>query len=202
MSESEGRSWILRGREVGLAAPEREAFIARWRHFNDPVFATLLMLPQAQMPMPPTGPEERGALFDALKQNRTPVFDICSLDDGRCVGEAFVGGIVWPHASGELALALYQEGDRGSGYGVEACELICAYCFDALGLHRMQIAFIVVNERMVRAVTSHLARFGGKRFGFAREAHFAFGAHRDVVMFDLLKREFPPHPATAALRID
>lgn len=194
--------WIVRGEHVGLAAPEREDFIARWPEFNDPAFATVLMLPQVGMPMPPIGPEDRAGLFDALKENGTPLFDIRRIEDGTCLGEAFVGGIVWPHGSGEVALSLYVEGDRGQGHGIEAFELLCAYCFDGLGLNRLQIAFIVVNERMVRAVSSHLVRFGGRRFGVAREAHYAFGAHRDVVMFDLLRREFAPHPATASLRID
>ena len=194
--------WVVRGDAVGLAVPEREQFIERWRHFNDPVFATMLMLPALGMPMPPLGPDHRAGLFDGLKANDRPLFDICRIDDARCLGEGWIGGVEWPHASGEIAVSLYLDDDRGAGHGIEACELMCAYGFDALGLHRVQIAFIVVNERMVRAVASNMARFGAKRFGVAREAHYAFGAHRDVVMFDLLRRDFPPHPATAALRID
>lgn len=194
--------WVVKGERIGLAAPEREEFIARWRYFNDPVFATVLMLPGLGMPMPPLGPEHRAHLFETLQKNGSPLFDLRLTGDGRSIGEGWIGGIEWPHASGEIAVAIYEEADRGAGYGIDACELMCAYAFDALGLHRVQIAFIVVNERMVRAVTSHMARFGAYRFGVARESHFAFGAHRDVVMFELMHRDFPSHPATASLRIN
>ena len=194
-------SWVVKGEVVGLAAPERDEFIDRWKLFNDPVFATLLMLPGLGIPMPPIGAEDRAKLWETLHDHRSPLFDIRLVDDGRCVGEGWIGGIEWPHASGEIAISIYRDGDRGEGHGVEACELMCAYGFDGLGLNRLQIAFIVVNERMVRAVATHLARFGGKRFGVGRKAHYAFGAHRDVVMFDLLRSDFPPHPATAGLRL-
>lgn len=195
-------SWIVKGENVGLAAVEREEFIERWRTFNDAALAMLLTFPTTAQRMPPYSREQRERVYESIAAQRTPAFDIRLVEDGRCVGEALIHDIVWPHASGDLALAIYDSEDQGKGYGVEACELVCAYAFDGLGLNRVSMYFLAPNERMARATARHAERFGARRIGIARQAVWAFGAHRDLILVDLLRSEFPSHPATAALRLE
>jgi RimJ/RimL family protein N-acetyltransferase len=128
--------------------------------------------------------------------------DIWAIDDQRFIGEVMLDAIVWPHANCEISIVIFDRADRGRGFGTEATRLTVAYGFDGLGLHRMWIRFQVVNPAVVGAVTRWAESFGAKPFGRARESVFSFGAYRDTLMFDVLRHEFPPHPATASLRAD
>ena len=90
--------------------------------------------------------------------------------------------------------------DRRQGFGVETAALVCAYAFDGLGLNRVSWRFPVANAAAA-AASDRLARdHGARQVGVAREAEWVGGEHRDVAVWELLRRDFPPHPATAELR--
>jgi RimJ/RimL family protein N-acetyltransferase len=198
--------WILKGERIGLRAPSRDEFVARWPLYNDPVMAMVAMLPTmtpfsaGSFSMPPFMREQREAIWEHIAARQSFGLDVWRLDEDRCIGEALIEGIQWPHGSAEFALMIFDPADRAHGFGTEACRLAIAYGFDGLGLHRMYIRFLDVNPGVTGAVERSAAEFGARSAGVEREAVWAFGRRCDVRVMDVLRHEFPPHPATAALR--
>jgi RimJ/RimL family protein N-acetyltransferase len=195
--------WLVRGELVALARPERETFIARWDGYNDARIAMLAAFQTAgatPILKPPVTREHREAVWDMVADGRLVAFDVLTVDDGRFVGEVGLARIEWPQAWADVGAALFDPADRGHGYGTEAVVLMCAYGFDALGLNRMMIRYLSVNEAVVQAMERSAAAIGGRLVGVEREAEWAYGAHRDRMVVEVLRADFPGHPATAHLR--
>ena len=202
----EGRSrqlnWLARGDLVGLAAPDANEFIARWDRYDDARIAMVAAFQTtgATILKPPVTREHREWLWDVINEGVLVPVDIRTLDDERFVGEAGVARTTWPGGSGELAAALFDPADRGRGYGTEAMVLFAAYCFDGLGLNRVTIRYLSVNEPVIRAVARTAETVGGRLVGVERQAEWAYGARRDRMIVEVLREDFPPHRATAHLR--
>ncbi|MEA2397197.1 MAG: hypothetical protein QOK25_753 [Thermoleophilaceae bacterium] len=199
-------SVIVGGERVALTAPEREEFVDRWRVFNDPVLAMLLGSPTIGQgaevrTMPPTSREHREALYEGHVRRRLLCFDLRLPDeDFRCVGEAHLFGVSWPRASGEISVVVFAPEDRGKGLGSEGATLLCAYAFDGLGFNRIATRFPADNAAATAAAERAGPVVNARKVGVEREAEWTFGGHRDVVVWEVLRREFPPHPATRELR--
>jgi RimJ/RimL family protein N-acetyltransferase len=199
------RKWIVAGESVGLTALVREEFIARWDLYNDPQMGMLITHPSSSpAPSAPTKPpvmrEHREAMWETIVARSILGFDIRTVEDQRLVGEGSLSRITWPRASAEIAMAIFDPEDRGRGYGTEAAVLMAAYGFDGLGLHRVTMRYLAVNGAVVQAVEHAVEVFGGRVVGIEREAEWAFGGWQDTVLFELLRDDFPPQPATAHLR--
>jgi RimJ/RimL family protein N-acetyltransferase len=198
---------IVGGERVALTAPEREEFVDRWPLFNDPVLGMLMGSPTIGQgievrTMPPITREHREALYEGHVRRRLLCFDVRLPGDDyfRCVGEAHLYGATWPRASGEISVVVFDPEDRAKGLGSEAAALLCAYAFDGLGFHRISWRFPVDNAAAAAAATRAGPGVGARQVGVEREAEWTFGGHRDVAVWEVLKREFPPHPATLRLR--
>jgi RimJ/RimL family protein N-acetyltransferase len=203
--EAGGLTWLVRGDRVGLAAPRRDAFVERWVDYNDPRLSMLTAFPTSRSARgwtlkPPVAREHREALWDAVCARTILAFDVHVLEDGRFVGEAGLSGIEWPRASADIAVCIFDPDERARGYGTEAVLLLTAYAFDALGLERIVIRYLSVNEAVVRATERVASAVGGRLVGIERESEWAFGAHRDRMVMECVREDFPPHPATAHLR--
>jgi RimJ/RimL family protein N-acetyltransferase len=197
------REWLVKGGLVGLAAPEREDFIGRWDRYDDPrigMLAAFQTAGAAAIFKPPLTREHREGVWQAVVDGLLFAFDILAVEDGRFVGEAGLSRMEWPEGSADIAVALFDPDDRGHGYGTEAVVLLLAYGFDGLGLNRMAIRYLGVNEAVVRAVERSAAAVGGRLVGIEREADWAYGARRDRMIVECVREDFPPHPATAHLR--
>ncbi len=204
---AEGHAWLVRGERVGLVAPPREEFVERWIDYNDPRLSMLTAFPTSRSARgwtlkPPVAREHREALRDAVCSRAILAFDVHVVDGGRFVGEAGLSGIEWPRASADIAACIFDPAERARGHGAEAVLLLAAYAFDALGLERIVIRYLSVNEAVVRATERVAAAVGGRLVGIEREAEWAFGALRDRMVMECVRDDFPPHPATAHLRPD
>jgi RimJ/RimL family protein N-acetyltransferase len=205
MGEGVDRSplWLVRGHQVGLAAPEREEFLDRWDLYDDPrigMLAAFQTAGAAAILKPPLTREHREGIWQAIMDGLLVAFDIRALEDSRFLGEAGLARIQWPHGSADIAVALFDPDDRGHGYGTEAVVLLTAYAFDGLGLNRVAIRYLSVNEAVVRAVERSAEAAGGRLVGVEREADWAYGARRDRVIVECVREDFAPQPATAHLR--
>jgi [ribosomal protein S5]-alanine N-acetyltransferase len=202
----EGRASIVAGERVVLTAPARDEFVARWDLFNDPMLSMLLGSPVlAHGPhvrtMPPVTREHREALYEQHVARRVLCFEVrLAGGDRRCVGEAYLAELSWPRACGELGVAILSPDDRREGYGTEAAGLVCAYAFDGLGLNRISLRFPAENEAAAAATERAASALGARQVGVERQAEWLFGRHADVAVWEVLRRDFPPHPATAELR--
>ena len=201
-----GRASIVAGESVVLTAPRREEFVARWQLFNDPVLAMMLGSPALShgihvRTMPPVTLEHREALYEEHVARRILCFEVRIADgDRRCVGEAYLADLTWPRASGELSVAILSADDRRQGFGTEAAGLVCAYAFDGLGLNRMSLRFPAENVAATAATERAAPGLGARKVGVEQQAEWVFGRHADVAVWEVLRADFPPHPATAELR--
>ena len=188
---------------MGLLSPDRDEFVSRWDHYDDPRIAMLAAFQTAgssSIFKPPLTREHREALWEDVASGELAGFEVRAVADGRFLGEAGISRIQWPSASGDIAVALFDPDDRGRGYGTEAVLLLLAYGFDGLGLNRLVIRYLSINEAVVRAVERTAAVVGGRLVGIEHSAEWAYGATRDRLVVECLAADFPPHPATAALR--
>ena len=198
-----GRAVIVGGERVVLTAPEREEFVERWRAWNDPLTAMLIGSPSLASglharTMPPVSREQREALYELHVARTVICFDVrVDGPDGRCVGEVRLRDLTWPRASGQLEVEIMAAGDRRNGYGGEAALLVCAYAFDGLGLQRMAWRFPVANAA---AAAASEGIPGARQVGLERQAEWVAGQLADAAVWELLRDEFPPQPATAELR--
>jgi len=196
-------AWLVRGSMVGLAAPNREEFLDRWDLYDDPrigMLAAFQSAGAAAIYKPPLTREHREGVWQAIVDGHLIAFDIRTTDDGRFVGEAGLARLAHPRDCADIAVALFDPVDRGRGYGTEAVVLLVAYGFDGLGLNRMALRYLGVNEAVVQAMERSAAAAGGRVVGVEREAEWAYGARRDRVTVEVLRENFPPQPATAHLR--
>jgi RimJ/RimL family protein N-acetyltransferase len=197
--------WLVRGEMVGLAAPDRAEFVDRWDRYNDPrigMLAAFQTAGAAAIYKPPLTREHRESVWQAVLEGRLIAFDIRALDDGRFVGEAGLARAAWPRGSADIAVALFDPDDRGRGFGTEAVVLLLAYGFDGLGLNRMVLRYLSVNEAVVQAVERSAAAVGASLVGVEREAEWAYGARRDRMIVEIVRDSFPLQPATAHLRAE
>ena len=197
--------WIVKDDRIGFVAPTREAYVGRYSLYNDPELTMLAMFDtDSNSPGPDTHPpvfkEQRERAWEKIADRSVFVLDVHDVEDERFIGEALLTNIAWPHASAEVGIIIFDPADRGRGRGAAICRLLMAYAFDGLGLRRAYLKFLAVNDAVVAAVDREAATFNAQRAGIEREAIWAFGDFQDVVTYDVLKREFPPHPATAPLR--
>ena len=196
---------IVRGERVSLVAPAREPFVDRWVEMNDPELgmalgaATSTLSPTARV-MPPISRDQREALYEAHVARELLVFELWLADGERCVGEAYLAGIAWPRGGADVTVALYSPDDRGQGLGTEAGALLCAYAFDGLGLHRLTARIARENAAAGRVMRRSGEGYGWREVGHERGAGWAFGRRVDIEVWELLRRDFPPQPATGALR--
>lgn len=103
--------------------------------------------------------EHSGRLVDGL-------FDLGIEADGRLVGDvgARCGRGVLPPGVFEFGIEIYEETDRGKGYGADAVRLLTSHLRERLGAERVQASTAVDNVAMRRV----LERLGYREEGILR----------------------------------
>jgi RimJ/RimL family protein N-acetyltransferase len=91
-------------------------------------------------------------------------------EDGLYVGEVVLNNIDWLNRSANFRIALAGRPFFGKGYGTEAIQLILAYGFRQLKLHRIELEVYDFNPR---------AQHVYEKVGFVRE-----GLRRDVLLWE------------------
>jgi RimJ/RimL family protein N-acetyltransferase len=101
------------------------------------------------------------------------------------IGNVALQGIDYINRSAELAILLGDGESRGKGYGLEACRLLVAHGFAALGLNRIGFGTPEFNIGMQRIGE----KLGMKKEGVKRRAFFKAGRFHDVVLFGLTSED-------------
>ncbi len=126
----------------------------------------------------------KNAAFD----NRTEFFfGIESKDSSELIGFASLESVSWISRHGFVGiLCLFSSEFRGKGYGKDAMLLLLDYGFSMLDLHCIVLWVEAFNEN---AITFY-ENIGFTRGGLMREMAYRNGKRVDVVVMDILKREF------------
>lgn len=110
------------------------------------------------------------------------------------LGGFYIGSIT-PHLRLAMLGAIIGEPDYwGGGYGTDALLLGVDYAFTWLDLRRVWLMTMSLNQRVLR----QMAKVGFREEVRQREATLADGTLYDVVMFGMLRAEWPGYEAQAA----
>jgi len=136
--------------------------------------------------------------LDKLYERKDSLIVGIQLKDGRLIGSGGLSYIEWPWRRAELSMCIGEKGQQGHGYGREATRLILAHAFSRLNLHSVMLRVISYNKRAIRCYVACGFKPAGKR----RESRMDGTRYYDVLLMDILDREFNPAMKTTFKRRD
>lgn len=125
-------------------------------------------------------------LFADVESNEQFCFTIRKVKDDELVGFVSLAEVQFKNRNAKLGIGIPWEGYRGLGYGKEALELILAFAFDHLGLHKVRLSVHSYNEPAIRLYE----KVGFIREGINREGVFLKGQWLDQYDYGLLEAEW------------
>lgn len=176
---------IVPGEKVYLGQMRRDLLQTYRRWVNDLQIANTLGLIQ-DVGYPMTD-EAEAEWFDAVtRDSSNAMFTVYETGSGAPVGNVSLSGLRHPHRSAEFGLVIGERNSHGRGYGTEATRLMLDFGFTMLGLHRVWLQCVAFNQAAIRAYE----RAGFTEYGRAREVWVRGDQRHDVVLMDILAREF------------
>jgi RimJ/RimL family protein N-acetyltransferase len=169
-----------------------ERLILRRYSYDDvPDIIELVSHPSFAKATPEIKATEEGVKAYIQDQNATQPFeqDMCfdlaieRKGDGKIIG--LLSMIHKEHYQGELGYALGIK-HRGKGYTTEAARALVTYCFNTLGLHRIQAITSTSNTDSWKV----MERLGMRREAQLKEAVFNNGEWEDKLIYGILAREW------------
>jgi len=127
----------------------------------------------------------------AEREARAEVLDWQLFADGVLCGALRMNKIEVENRKTSIAYLL-DAAFQGRGIATLAVRALLGYCFDELGLNRVELTVATDNARSIRLAE----RLGFVREGRLRQAEWLGGAFVDHYVYGLLRSEFVP-PATA-----
>lgn len=135
---------------------------------------------------PNTDAKMKGYFNSLQNQQRDVVLAIIHTDTGTHIGNVSLQNINWVSRNAEFAILIGDKKFWGKGYGEEAAQLIVAYGFNRLNLHRIYCGTLQGNNGMVKLA----AKLKMKEEGRRREAIFKNGCYLDIFEYGVLQHEF------------
>lgn len=106
--------------------------------------------------------------------------------EGRCIGACRLHHLSEPDRSATFAIGLFDVSRLSRGIGTEAGELVLAYAFDVLGLHRVDLKVLDYNGRAIRCYE----KCGFRKDGLLRENAFIEGKFASDWVMSILEHEW------------
>ncbi|MAT45293.1 MAG: GNAT family N-acetyltransferase [Anaerolineaceae bacterium] len=107
-------------------------------------------------------------------------------DTSEYVGEVVLNEIDWENRSANFRIALASKNYFGKGYGSEATQLILAFGFDSLDLHRIELEVYDFNPRAQHVYD----KVGFQKEGVRRDVLLWEGEYHSAIQMSILKPEF------------
>ena len=165
---------MLEGQRIRLRAFEAGDLDAEHAFVND--YDTLLDM-MGGIPFPSSMGDEQQWISQQTSYTRGEYQFAIEDFEGDLVGRCGVTRLDWKNRVGELAIMIGSP-YRGRGYGQEAMELLCDFCFQEMNLHKLKVSVLAFNAAAIRCYE----RCGFVREGLLKEEIFRRGAYQDVVL--------------------
>lgn len=136
------------------------------------------------LPLPESMEDERQWLSQQTCYSRGEYQFAIESFDGDLVGRCGVTRLDWKNRLGELGIMI-GPGHRGQGFGSEAIQLLCRFCFREMNLHKLKIQVYAFNEPAIHCYEAN----GFVREGLLKAELFRDGAYRDVVVMGRINDE-------------
>jgi RimJ/RimL family protein N-acetyltransferase len=176
---------LLAGAKVRLTALDKDdaGTIARWSEDT-----TFLRLHDTNTALPQSVEQVAEEIAKTATGSDEILFGIRTTADDELIGTLGFYEIEWANRCAWLGIGIGDPAHWGKGYGTEALHLAIAFAFGELNLRRLSLTVIAYNERAIALYE----RAGFVREGAFREFGERDGAHYDLVLYGLLRREWKP----------
>jgi len=99
-------------------------------------------------------------------------------DTHQHIGNIKLGPINWIHGFGDIGLMIGEKSCWGQGYATEAIQLVVAYAFERLNLHKVTAGCYATNVGSLRA----FEKAGFAREGLRPKQYFSDGHYVDQIL--------------------
>ena len=134
------------------------------------------------IPFPSSYSDERRWLEQQTSYSRGEYQFAVEDFEGDLVGRCGIIRLDWKNRVGELAIMIGTP-YRGRGYGREAMQLLCDFCFKEMNLHKLKVTVFAFNKAAIRCYE----RNGFVQEGVLKQEIFREGAYQDVVVLARLQ---------------
>ncbi|MFX1605082.1 MAG: GNAT family N-acetyltransferase [Promethearchaeota archaeon] len=107
-------------------------------------------------------------------------------ETGEFLGIASIVDIMLPHNRAEVGISIHNPENRGKGYGTDALLVLLGVGFHILGLNSIYLDTMEDNEESIHVYE----KIGFKQVGLLRETEYMDGAHKGLLIMDILRKEF------------
>lgn len=183
---------MIAGKRITLRAWEMDDLEVFTRWFNDPDVTIFLGNAYPSL----SRSQEKKYIEENL--NRPYTYSIVLNASGAAIGNCDLHNLDWQDRSAELGIVIGEKDYWNQGYGREAIGMLLEIGFDGLGLHRIELYLVDLNQRGYRC---YLAA-GFKEEGRLRKKSYIRGAFHDDIVMSILAEEYrarTPAPGLAAL---
>ena len=170
---------FLSGKRLYLRPVEAGDLAACCLWMNDPAVRQSLL---TQWPVDEIGERQWFESHDRGRPRHDITLAIVLRDGDRLIGTMGLYGIDWRNRRASTGTVIGEKDCWGQGYGSEAKQLLLAYAFDTLGLHRLDSEVLASNLRSLQCQK----KCGYVEEGRRRQAVFANGAWVDIILIGIL----------------
>lgn len=104
--------------------------------------------------------------------------------EGELVGRCGILKIDWKNSLAELGIMIGKE-NRGRGYGTDAMQVLCRFCFEEMNVRKLKLSVISFNEAALKCYK----KCGFNREGILEKEVFRQGKYHDVVVLGRFRAE-------------
>jgi len=167
---------ILESDNIRLRPFESDDLEKLFEWKNDPELRLLAMF----HPYPVTLEQEREWLNSILtdKSNKLISFAVVAKENNRLIGYFQLRQIDLVSGNAFLSIIIGDKKDRGKGFGSEILRLGLDYGFSYLGLHKISLDVVSVNEKAIKLY---------EKYGFIKEGHFKSHFFFNGNFYDVLR---------------
>ena len=162
---------ILEGELVSLVVPEKEDIQLWYQGIND-IETQLYLWSLAKITS--LAAEEEFFSFIA-KDSSQRVFTIYANQDQKNIWNVSL-----------MKISIFDKNYRSKGYGTEALSLLLKYAFEILGLHKLNLSYVVYNERWAACYK----KLGFQEVGRRKEHWYSKGEYHDSIEMELMRSEY------------
>jgi RimJ/RimL family protein N-acetyltransferase len=175
---------MLKGEKVDLVAVERSYTHLYTKWINDPEVTRWLKAD------PPLSLQMEHDWVDRNRRDGKMVFTILT-KDGKPIGNTGIEEISWKFKRATLGILIGEKDYWSKGYGSDAITTLLRYCFEELGLRRVDLITDLENLRAQKAYK----KCGFVVEGLMRQYRTKNGRNVDDLMLSILSSEwFAMHP--------
>jgi [ribosomal protein S5]-alanine N-acetyltransferase len=188
---------VLDGPRVRLRALEPGDRAGRQRLGLDPdIIRSFGGTPGAEAPQPMPDQVAQG-WYESMAADPNPLHWVVE-HDGRFLGSTRLHQADPVDRHARYGIGLFDAAKLGQGLGTEVTELVLAYGFDHVGLHRVDLLVLAGNTRAIACYR----RCGFVEEGRLRETACVDGVWQDDLVMGVLARDLADRPSGASGRRD